>query len=94
MTATQGPARHVPQRMCVACRTATAKRGLIRVVRGERIEVDSTGKKPGRGAYLCAQRACWEAALKKERLEHALRTRLTPEDRQRLEEFARGLKDN
>ena len=56
--------------------------------------MDSTGKKPGRGAYLCAQRACWEAALKKERLEHALRTRLTPEDRQRLEEFARGLKDN
>lgn len=69
------------------------KRTLIRVLRsttGE-IEVDTTGKKAGRGAYLCPRRTCWEAALQQRRLDHALRTRLTDAEMARLEEFAQTL---
>ena len=79
----------------MACRTTTAKRELVRVVRlasGE-VEVDPTGKKAGRCAYLCRQRACWEDALKRSRLSKALRTTLTEESRAALEAFAAGLPD-
>lgn len=95
MTPGQESPRHVPQRTCIVCRKTAAKRGLIRVVRAEGIQVDLMGKKPGRGAYLCSRRACWEAALTKvDRLERALRTKVTAEDRQKLAEYARDLKDD
>lgn len=85
--------KHVPQRTCVGCGQVKDKRTLIRVLRsttGE-IEVDATGKKGGRGAYLCPRRACWESALRQRRLDHALRTRLTDAEMARLEEFAQTL---
>ena len=58
--------RHVPQRTCVACRQTSAKRLLVRIVRTPdgSITVDPTGKLSGRGAYLCDQPDCWQAALK------------------------------
>jgi predicted RNA-binding protein YlxR (DUF448 family) len=52
------------------------------------VEVDATGKKPGRGSYLCYNLACWDKALKKNRLEHTLRGPIAAEDRQALREFA------
>jgi predicted RNA-binding protein YlxR (DUF448 family) len=57
--------KHVPQRMCVACRSHDAKRGLYRIVRTPegQVEPDPTGRRNGRGAYLCGQAACWEKAL-------------------------------
>ena len=64
---TKGPRpKHVPQRMCVACREHDAKRGLVRVVRTPEgpVALDPTGKRNGRGAYLCHQPACWERALR------------------------------
>lgn len=74
--------RSVPQRSCVACRQVKAKRELIRIVRtpAGAVEVDEQGKKAGRGAYLCRDRGCWEAGLKKNRLGHALRAGLGPKD--------------
>lgn len=59
--------RHVPQRTCVACRAGRAKRELVRVVRGVdgSVGVDPSGKRSGRGAYLCRAAACWEAGLDK-----------------------------
>ena len=85
--------RRVPQRTCIACRSSAGKRDLIRIVRtaSGSIEVDETGKKAGRGAYLCEKRDCWDLALKKDRLAAALRTGLTNEDRQRLRLFAASL---
>ena len=85
--------KHVPQRTCVACRTTGAKRGLVRVVRTPegRVEVDETGKKPGRGAYLCRARDCWDAALKRKALEYALKTPVTVEDKSALQSYAAGL---
>lgn len=77
---------HVPQRTCVGCRTNTAKREFLRIVRTPEgaVEIDMTGKRAGRGAYLCAQRSCWEEALKKDRLARALRTTISPETRETL----------
>jgi predicted RNA-binding protein YlxR (DUF448 family) len=64
-----------------------AKRALLRVVRTpEGVLVDPSGKVAGRGAYLHNQRSCWERGLKGA-LANALKTSLSPEDRQRLEEF-------
>lgn len=76
--------KHVPQRTCVGCRAVLPKRSLIRIVRRpEGVEVDSTGKRTGRGAYLHDQRSCWERGLKGA-LAHALKTELTPQDRDLL----------
>jgi predicted RNA-binding protein YlxR (DUF448 family) len=91
----QGPRpRHIPQRMCIACRRTDAKRGLLRLVRTTdgHVVLDRTGKLNGRGAYLCHEPACWDQALKRKGLERALRvTTLLPEDRTTLEQFADGL---
>jgi uncharacterized protein len=78
--------KHVPQRTCVGCATVTAKRALVRIVRGPDGEVrpDLTGKAPGRGTYLHAIRACWETGLNKKRLERSLNVTLTPASREAL----------
>ena len=77
----------------MSCRQIKAKRELVRLVRTAEgnIEIDITGKKEGRGAYLCPTRECWEAALKGNRLEHALRSRLTPQNREQLIESSQDL---
>jgi hypothetical protein len=54
-------------------------------------EIDVFGKKPGRGAYLCPNKVCWESALKKNRLEYALRTKLNDDNRQTLLEYSHNL---
>ena len=75
----------MPRRTCVSCGSTAAKRELIRLVRTSAgVEPDPTGKRPGRGAYLCHNPDCWESAVRKSRLEHALRTKLTPADREAL----------
>jgi predicted RNA-binding protein YlxR (DUF448 family) len=78
--------RPVPQRTCVSCRLVKNKRELVRLVRtaGGDIEIDRTGKKEGRGAYICPGRACWEKALKGKQLEITLRGNLTRENREKL----------
>ena len=59
---------------------------MVRVVRTPdgRIEIDERGKMPGRGAYLCRDRSCWEDGICGERLDHALKAKLGTEDRERL----------
>ena len=75
----------MPRRTCVSCGSTTAKRELVRLVRtAAGVEPDPTGKRPGRGAYLCHNPDCWESAVRKSRLEHNLRTKLTPADREAL----------
>lgn len=84
-----------PQRTCIACRTSGDKRGLLRIVRSPEgvVELDLRGKKAGRGAYICRQADCWEQALKKGRLETALKTKLSPDSRLALSEFAAKLRE-
>ncbi|MFQ5812698.1 MAG: RNase P modulator RnpM [Anaerolineae bacterium] len=87
------PGKHVPQRTCVGCRKKRPKREMVRIIRTPDggVEIDETGKRSGRGAYLCQRQECWDIALKKDRLQHALKTSLTDEERATLEEFAHGL---
>lgn len=85
--------RHIPQRTCVACKQVRPKRELLRIVRTPqgRVELDATGKKAGRGTYLCARRSCWNLALTKNKLEHEFSLTLDPEDRAALEAYAATL---
>ncbi len=86
-------AKRIPQRTCVACRSVRGKREMIRVVHSPQgpVVVDDTGKRAGRGAYLCPQRSCWDRGLAQRQLEAALKIRLTPEDRETLGRYAEGL---
>lgn len=80
--------KHVPQRTCIACRQVAGKRALIRIVRTEQgVEIDTTGKKAGRGAYLHPNQRCWQAILQGNRLAQALRTALQPGEREHLLAF-------
>ncbi len=81
-----GTMKHVPQRTCVACRQVSAKRNLVRLVRvaDGSVEVDATGRKAGRGAYLCEAAECWDAGVRQGRLERVLRIALSGESRERL----------
>src|SRR4030042_760960 len=85
--------RHVPQRTCVACGTIEPKRRLIRLVRisDGGVDVDPSGKRAGRGAYLCPAPTCWEVGLKGGRLEHVLRTTLTSDNREQLLRYSKEL---
>jgi len=68
--------RKLPLRMCLGCRTSKEKRELIRIVRtpqGE-IELDFTGKKAGRGAYICPTADCLKKALRGKGLSKSLQT--------------------
>ena|SRR5579862_7767921 len=79
--------KHTPQRTCVVCRETTTKRTLTRIVRtlDDGVQIDPTGKKNGRGAYLCDKPTCWQRAAESDVLEKALRTTLTNDDRQRIQ---------
>ena len=80
--------KKIPMRMCVACRQMMPKKDLIRIVRtpeGE-VVVDLTGRKNGRGAYLCRSRDCLARAIKIRALERALEQPLTAETAQKLTE--------
>ncbi len=84
--------KHIPQRTCIGCRTTSSKWELIRVVRTpEGVQVDPTRRLPGRGAYVHARRACWQAAFKRRAFAHALRTTLQPADLERLRAFMETL---
>jgi len=86
--------RKTSLRTCVACRREADKRELVRFVRhadGE-VDVDTSGKAPGRGASVCADMACFEAAVARKRLAPALRASLSEEDVERLRhEFEEAL---
>ncbi|MBP1551025.1 MAG: YlxR family protein [Oscillospiraceae bacterium] len=78
--------RKIPQRKCVGCNTSKDKKELIRVVKnaeGE-ISVDMTGKKNGRGAYICHDENCLKMAIRAKRLEHAFECQISDEIYERL----------
>ena len=77
----------------MACRKVKDKPELIRLVRiaDGRVEVDTSGKKAGRGAYLCRAPGCWETGLKGRQLERVLRTTLTQDNREELIRYGKDL---
>lgn len=80
--------KKIPLRKCIGCNTSKDKRELIRVVRnaeGE-ISIDTTGKKPGRGAYICKDAACLKLAKKGKKLDKAFEVAISDEIYARLEQ--------
>lgn len=86
--------KHIPQRTCIACRRVSTKRELIRLVRTADgiVEIDLSGKKAGRGAYLCWE--CAGSSLKGNRLGHALHTTVTGENMEALSKAVSELRLN
>ncbi|SHI69041.1 RNase P modulator RnpM [Propionispora hippei] len=66
--------KKIPQRMCVGCQEMKSKKELLRIVRTPdgSIVLDATGKKAGRGAYICPSEECFTKAMKQKRIEKAL----------------------
>ena len=73
--------RKIPLRKCVACQEMKPKKDLLRVVRTpeQEIDVDPTGKKSGRGAYICYSKDCLELSKKRKSLDRALDIAVSPE---------------
>ncbi|MBP1744032.1 MAG: hypothetical protein H6Q58_1010 [Firmicutes bacterium] len=74
-------AKKIPQRMCTGCSEMKSKKELIRVVKNKEgeVSIDLTGKKSGRGAYICKNQECFEKAYKTKRLEKNLETKIDEE---------------
>jgi predicted RNA-binding protein YlxR (DUF448 family) len=70
--------KKVPLRMCLGCQEMKPKKELIRIVRNKEGEtfMDLTGKKAGRGAYICRSTQCLDRAKKGKRLEKAFEARI------------------
>lgn len=73
--------RKIPLRKCIGCGEMKDKRTLVRIVRNKEgeVSVDLTGKKPGRGAYVCKSTDCLDKAEKAKRLERAFSVKIEPE---------------
>jgi hypothetical protein len=80
--------KKIPQRMCTGCMEMKPKKELIRVVKNKdgEVSVDVTGKKPGRGAYICRNIDCLEKAVKQKRLEKNLEKKIDDELYARLKD--------
>ncbi len=70
--------KRIPLRMCLGCQQMKPKKELIRIVRDKEgsTSVDFTGKKAGRGAYICRSAECFEKAKKGRKLEKAFEARI------------------
>lgn len=82
-----GKKRKIPERQCLGCNEHKPKAELLRVVRspeGE-ISLDFTGRKSGRGAYVCKDPACLKKARKSQRIAHALGCEIPEEVYDRME---------
>ena len=87
--------RKTPLRMCVGCREMKPKKELIRAVRSPEgaVSLDPTGKKPGRGAYVCKSAECLRHALKQRQLDRALEAKLDDDVTQALQQQMQALLD-
>lgn len=67
--------KRVPLRKCLGCGEMIGKKGAVRVVRSKEgeVSIDPTGKKSGRGAYICRDEKCFEICRKGHKLERALK---------------------
>ncbi len=78
--------KNIPLRKCLGCDEMIGKKGLLRVVKtkeGE-ISIDETGKKNGRGAYICRDMECFNKAQKKHSLERSLKCSISEEIYEKL----------
>lgn len=79
--------RKIPMRKCVGCGEMKPKKEMIRVLRTaeEEFVLDATGKKNGRGAYMCCSRECFDKAVKSKGLERSFKQSIPADVYERLE---------
>jgi predicted RNA-binding protein YlxR (DUF448 family) len=82
-----GNKKKIPMRKCVGCQEMKPKKELIRVLRDENgaFSLDTTGRKNGRGAYMCLSRQCFEKAVKTKGLERSFGQAIPKEVYEKLE---------
>lgn len=74
-------AKQIPVRQCIGCREMKPKNELVRIIRTPEQEIclDKTGKKNGRGAYICQNKACFDKAVKTKGIARALQMEIPEE---------------
>lgn len=78
--------KKIPLRQCVGCGEMKAKKELIRVIKNdEGVFLDASGRKNGRGAYICANTECLKKARKSKGLERSLKVTIPDEVYENLE---------
>ena len=85
--------KKIPMRKCIAWGENKAKNDLIRIVNNkeEGVLADPTGKKNGRGAYICKDPSCIELAQKNHKLEHALKTEITQNLYEEIKDYVKNV---
>ena len=78
--------KKIPQRTCMGCNQKKDKKDLIRIVKNSdgEVNIDRTGKMPGRGAYLCDDINCLEKAIKSKRIDKVLEIKIEDEIYEKL----------
>lgn len=78
--------KKIPQRTCIGCGEVKNKKDMVRIVRSPEgnVSLDRSGKKPGRGAYVCPDTACIEKAFQSKSLERTLQVKVSPETKEAL----------
>lgn len=79
--------KKIPMRKCVGCQEMKSKKEMMRVLKTseDTFELDATGKKNGRGAYLCFSKECFEKAVKNKGLERSFKQAIPKEVYEKLE---------
>ena len=85
--------KKVPMRKCVGCQEMKSKKEMMRVLKTseDTFELDATGKKNGRGAYLCFSKECFEKAVKNNGLERSFKQAIPKEVYEKLEKEMNAL---
>ena len=85
--------KKVPMRKCVGCQEMKSKKEMMRVLKTseDTFELVATGKKNGRGAYLCFSKECFEKAVKNKGLERSFKQAIPKEVYEKLEKEMNAL---
>ena len=85
--------KKIPMRNCVGCQEMKSKKEMMRVLKTseDTFELDATGKKNGRGAYLCFSKECFEKAVKNKGLERSFKQAIPKEVYEKLEKEMNAL---
>lgn len=88
-------AKHKPTRMCISCRQLFQKIDLCRLLDEDKhIIVDDTGKRSGRGAYLCKSKACFDKAIRERRLQMIFKRKIEDEEIKELQQKVLNMIEN
>lgn len=79
--------KKIPQRQCIGCGEMKSKKEMIRVLKttDDEIVIDATGRKNGRGAYICPSMDCYKKAVKNKGLERSLKMAIPKDVYEELE---------